>query len=226
MSAARDGAASTATPGLSRRSVLGVVGLWPACAAADPRKPAAPAKPAAKNAPALSAARSIMAGAPLSVFLTNKPDGARLAIARPGDPPDKAIVVLKPGANVPALQTPGTAGDYELRLTIDRDGRPAILISQPLTATGPSATLAAPARVGPRQALPVRGIGPNGEFDRVTLVAPDAPPEAQGPRFFPAENIEATLEAPEQPGLYELRYVLNAPVSGLRVIARKAVAVE
>lgn len=60
----------------------------------------------------------------------------------------------------------------------------------------------------------------------MVLVAPDAPVEAEGPRFFPAENVEATLEAPEKPGSYELRYVLNAPVSGLRVLARKPVMVE
>jgi hypothetical protein len=108
----------------------------------------------------------------------------------------------------------------------DRDGNPAILLRQPLSVTEPAATLAAPERVGRRQALPVRGIGPNGEQDRVVLVSPDAPVDAEGPRFFPAENVEATLEAPEQPGPYELRYVLNAPVSGMRILARKPVIVD
>ena len=72
----------------------------------------------------------------------------------------------------------------------------------------------------------MRGIGPNGEQDRVVLVAADAPIEAEGPRFFPAENVESVLEAPDQPGSYELRYVMNAPVSGLRILARRAVVVE
>lgn len=211
---------SPAGHALTRRSVCLAAGLWPVAAWA--KKPAAPVA----KTPALSAARSIMAGAPLSVFLTNKPEGARLAIARPDDPADKAIVVLEPKASVPALQTPGLVGEYELRLTVDRDGKPVILLRQPMTTTEPGATLAAPDHVGRNQAVPIRGIGPNGEFDRVTLVAADAPVEAEGPRFFPAENVEAVLEAPDKPGAYELRYVMNAPLSGQRIIARKPLRVD
>lgn len=185
-------------------------------------------KPAQRrhDAPALSAARTIIAGAPLSVFLSNAPQGARLAIARPDDPASKAIVVIEARNTVPALPTPGAVGSYELRLTVEKDGIPVILQRQPLATTEPSATLAAPERVGRGQGLPVRGIGPNGEQDRVMLVKPDAPADTDGPRFFPAENVEATLEAPDQPGLYELRYVLHAPLAEHRILARRAVKVE
>lgn len=207
---------------LSRRALLAAAGLWPAAALAQKQQKPTPRPPQ----PSLSAARSIMAGAPLSVFLSNPPQGARLAITRPDDPADKAIVVLQPKNTVPALQTPGAVGTYELRLTVEKDGAPQILFRQPLTTTEPSATLAAPERVGRSQALPVRGIGPNGEQDRVMLVKPDAPVDAEGPRFFPAENVEATLDAPEQAGLYELRYVMNAPVSGLTILARRPIKVE
>ena len=185
-------------------------------------------KPAQRrhDAPALSAARTIIAGAPLSVFLSNAPQGARLAIARPDDPASKAIVVIEARNTVPALPTPGAVGSYELRLTVEKDGIPVILQRQPLATTEPSATLAAPERVGRGQGLPVRGIGPNGEQDRVMLVKPDAPADTDGPRFFPAENVEATLEAPDQPGVYELRYVLHAPLAEHRILARRTVKVE
>lgn len=213
---------STRPGALSRRALLAAAGLWPAAVLAQKQQKPTPRPPQ----PSLSAARSIMAGAPLSVFLSNPPQGARLAITRPDDPADKAIVVLQPKNTVPALQTPGAVGTYELRLTVEKDGAPQILFRQPLTTTEPSATLAAPERVGRSQALPVRGIGPNGEQDRVMLVKPDAPVDAEGPRFFPAENVEATLDAPEQAGLYELRYVMNAPVSGLTILARRPIKVE
>lgn len=206
---------------LSRRALLLAACSLPALAAAQTR----PAKRAA-DGPALSAAKTIMAGAPLSVFLTRPPRGARLAIARPEDPAASAIVVVEPKTMVPALPTPGLAGAYELRLTVEKEGQPVILLRQPLATTEPEATIAAPEKVGRNQHLPVRGIGPNGELDRVVLVAPDAPIEAEGPRFFPAENVEATLEAPDEPGLYELRYLLNAPVSGLRILARRPLRVE
>lgn len=205
---------------LSRRTLLIAAGLWPAAAAAQKKPASRPPQPS------LSAARSIMAGAPLGVFLSNAPQGARLAIARPDDPADKAIVVIELKNTVPALPTPGTVGNFELRLTVEKDGAPTVLLRQPLATTEPSATLAAPDRVGRGQGLPVRGIGPNGEQDRVMLVKPDAPADADGPRFFPAENVEATLEAPDQPGAYELRYVLHAPLAEHRILARRPVRVE
>ncbi len=206
---------------VKRRSLIGLAALLPVTAAAQ-------TKPSQRrsNAPALSAARTIVAGAPLGVFLSNAPQGARLAIARPDDPASRAIVVVEPKHTVPALPTPGVVGTYELRLTVEKDGEPVIVLRQPLVTTEPSATLAAPERVGRGQGLPVRGIGPNGEQDRVMLVKPDAPADTEGPRFFPAENVEAVLEAPDQPGLYELRYVLHAPLAEHRILARRAVKVE
>ena len=198
------------------------VGLWPAAAVGQKQQKPAPGS----SQPSLSAARTIVAGAPLSVFLTRMPQGARLAIARPDDPADKAIVVVEPRTTVPALPTPGAVGTYELRLTVEKAGAPTILLRQLLATTEPSATLAAPERVGRGQGVPVRGIGPNGEQDHVMLVKPDAPADTDGPRFFPAENVEATLEAPDQPGVYELRYILHAPLAEHRILARRPIRVE
>lgn len=178
-------------------------------------------------APLLAASRSAMAGSLLSVSVGAAPAGARLAIARPEQAADSAILVLPAAANgITPLPTPGEAGHYEIRLTRDEAGGIAILARQPLETTPASATLNAPARVGRGQNLPVRGIGPNGEQDRVTLVRPDAPPEALGPSFFPSENVEATLEAPDEPGSYELRYVMNAPLAEGRVLATRPLLVD
>lgn len=213
---------ASARRALSRRALLIAAGLWPAAASAQKQQKQAPRPPQ----PSLSAARTIMAGAPLSVFLSNVPQAARLAIARPDDPASKAIVVVEPKNAVPALPTPGAVGSYELRLTVEKDGAPVILLRQPLVTAEPSATLAAPERISRGQGLPVRGIGPNGEQDRVMLVPPDAPADTEGPRFFPAENVEAMLEAPDQPGVYELRYVMHAPLAEHRILARRPVRVE
>jgi Ca-activated chloride channel family protein len=181
----------------------------------------------AADGPALSASRQSMAGAPLSVGVSRAPVGARLAIARPDNPAERAIVVVPLGPRSTAsLPMPGLAGRYELRLTADRDGAPVILLRQPLAATEPNATVAAPGRVRRGASFAARGIGPNGERDRVVLVAPASPPEATGPHFYPFENVEATLEAPDQPGAYELRYVMDAPLSGPTVLARTPVTVE
>jgi hypothetical protein len=183
-------------------------------------------RPAPQAGPSLSASRSVMAGSVLSVSLLRAPAGARVAIARSDDLAISAIVVVEPQAGQASLPVPGVAGAYELRLTVGRSDAPDILFRQPLITTEPSATLSAPARVRRGAGFPVRGIGPNGMQDRVVLVAADAPPEVMGPVFFPIENVEAVLEAPERAGTYELRYVMDAPVSGVRVLARRAVVVE
>lgn len=181
----------------------------------------------APQGPSLSAPRMLMAGAMATAFVSRAPANARLAICRPTDPPDAAIVASPLGqATVLSLPAPGEVGTYEWRLLGESDGKPVILLRQPLITTAPSATLAAPSRVARGNPLPVRGIGPNGDRDRVVLVKPDAPPDAQGPNFFPAENVESTLEAPAEPGTYELRYVMDAPLTGPRVLARREVMVE
>lgn len=207
--------------GITRRLFSFGLCLAPGCALAQGKRPAPPS-----TGPGLSASRSLMAGSPLTVMLSRAPAGARLAIARAGAPADRAILVLPVEGASTTLPTPGLAGRYELRLMADRDGTPVILLSQPLETTQPSATLAAPERVGAGQDVPVRGIGPNGGQDYVTIVAADAAPEAEGPLFFPAENVEATLEAPASRGRYELRYVLDAPLSGRVVLARRPIVVE
>jgi Ca-activated chloride channel family protein len=177
--------------------------------------------------PSLSAPRTLMAGAMATAFISRAPANARLAIARPTDPPEAAIVASPLGqATVLSLPAPGEIGTYEWRLLGEADGKPVILLRQPLATTAPHATLAAPARVARGNPLPVRGIGPNGDRDRVVLVKPDASPEAQGPNFFPAENVESTLEAPAEPGTYELRYVMDAPLTGPRVLAKREIVVE
>lgn len=177
--------------------------------------------------PAFSAPRTLMAGAMATAFISRAPANARLAICRPSDPPEAAIVASPLGqATVLSLPAPGEVGSFEWRLLGESDGKPVILLRQPLATTAPAATLAAPARVARGNPLPVRGIGPNGDRDRVVLVRPEAPPEAQGPNFFPAENVESTLEAPAEPGTYELRYVMDAPLTGPRVLTRREVVVE
>lgn len=176
--------------------------------------------------PGLSASREVMAGAPLSVTVQRPPAGARIAIARPGGPDDQAIlVVVLPQASRAVLPTPGLAGTYELRVTADRDGKPVVHARRPLVTTAPSATVSAPAKAMRGNSLPIRGIGPNGEQDRVVLVRKDAPASAQTPFFYPAENVESTLEAPDEPGEYEIRYVMNAPLAENVILASQSVTI-
>lgn len=185
-------------------------------------------RPAAPGAgPALSASASTMAGTMLSVLASQAPAKSLVAIAKPTDAPETAMVSVPLGAaSTASITVPGETGTYELRLLRESDGKSEILARQSLTTTPASATLAAPERVKRGVSFPARGIGPNGGRDRVVITDPGAPTEAEGPSFFPAENVEATLEAPEKSGTYELRYIMNAPLSGQRILARRPLLVD
>lgn len=217
-------AIATASGGLlTRRTLLALLLAGQGTAMAQQPRP----QQRPPQGPSLSAPRTLMAGAMATAFVSRAPANARLALSRPGDPPEAAIVASPLGqATVLSLPAPGEVGAFEWRLLGESEGKPVVLLRQPLATTTPSATLAAPARVARGNPLPVRGIGPNGDRDRVVLVKPDVPPEAQGPNFFPAENVESTLEAPAEPGTYELRYVMDAPLTGPRVLARREILVE
>jgi hypothetical protein len=193
-------------------------------------------RPAAKPAPAkqlagLAAARTLMAGAALSVqWHGQRPDGeTAFAIARPEATPGifiEGTLASYRGASV-TLTVPGLEGHYELRL-LQRDpaGLVIIVARQPLAATLPSATIAGPVSVRRGQSFPARGNGPNGDRDLVTLVDIAAAADASGPVFLPADSIEGLLEAPSKAGVYELRYVMVAPLTGAVVLARQPVKVE
>ena len=68
-------------------------------------------------------------------------------------------------------------------------------------------------------------MGPQGPNDFVTLVPADASPEVRESYFLPIDNAEAMLEAPRAVGSYELRYVMDAPLTGAVVLARQRVEV-
>ncbi|MGL4975581.1 MAG: hypothetical protein ACRC56_09815 [Bosea sp. (in: a-proteobacteria)] len=168
-----------------------------------------------------------MAGSLLQVFVSRLPAGeTRLAVVQAGAA-DGGLIggALAVGAAQAQVPLPGLAGAYELRLLERRESGIIVLARQSITLKPPSATVAAPASVKPGASFPARGIGPQGPKDFVTLVPVDAPPEARETYFLSIDNAEAMLEAPRGLGSYELRYVMDAPLSGVVVLARQRVDV-
>lgn len=206
---------------VDRRTFLGLLLVVPGAAGAQQSRPQRP-----PQGPALSAPRTLMAGAMATAFVSRAPANARLAIVRPTDPPEAAIVAAPLGqATVLSLPAPGEVGSFEWRLLGESDGRPVILLRQPLATTAPAATLAAPARVA------------RGNPCRCAASAPMATATAscwsnpmrrrtRRARTSSRPRMSSTLEAPAEPGTYELRYVMDAPLTGPRVLARQEVVVE
>ncbi|MBS1303400.1 VWA domain-containing protein [Loktanella sp. SALINAS62] len=113
------------------------------------------------------------------------------------------------------LTMPAEAGTYELRYVLEEDYN--VLVSQPITVTEAIATLDAPAEAVRGTHVSVRWTGPDGPGDYVTVARPDAPDTEYEDYAYTRNGAELTLPVPEEPGAYELRYVLSG---GQRAIAR------
>jgi len=119
-------------------------------------------------------------------------------------------------ADSATLTAPGDAGLYEIRYVHDESDR--ILGADPLELSEPRVALTGPDTVHTGADFPV-GWQPaiNGE-DYVTVVPTGAEAGAYGDYVTVRDDTEGTLTAPADPGLYELRYVLN--VNDATVTAR------
>lgn len=187
--------------------------------------------PASQPKQGFLAAQTVMAGAPLLVQWSGPTPAAEAAVvialpdAAPATFVDGTFTVFRGGPLT--LPVPGRSGMYELRLlTRDAAGVVTVAARQPLTAQPATATVNGPERVKRASSFAVRGTGPNGEHDVVTLVEAGADAGAKASHFLPGDNIEGRLDAADKPGRYELRYVMHAPLSGPTILARQPITVE
>jgi|GEM_PF-481141 len=107
------------------------------------------------------------------------------------------------------LYAPPSPGDYEVRYVLTQGNR--MLVGVPITVTDATASLRAPAEVGAGEAFEVVWDGPAGPGDYLTIV----PAGARDGAFHLTSTAQARdgsparLTAPDEPGEYEVRYVLN-----------------
>jgi Ca-activated chloride channel family protein len=162
------------------------------------------------------------------------PAGSRVAVSWEGPDRDGDFVtVVAPGdtstayndyaytkdGNPLSIRMPVDPGDYELRYVLGRP--PRVLARLPIAATAVSASIEAPAHVDAGSPFSISWTGPNDTGDWLTVIAPDAGPTAYASYVNADSPSPGTLNAPLQPGDYELRYV----VAGKNVLARRPITV-
>lgn len=128
-----------------------------------------------------------------------------------------------------ALQAPGRPGAYQLRyVQQSADGR-SVLTIRPITIAYVKATLLGPEMVKPQTEISVKWTGPANEGDYIDLVAADHHEAGGELSYFSlasgATNGSATLQAPDQPGKYMVRYILSAS-DGPVVLEKRSVIVQ
>ncbi|SEP24669.1 Ca-activated chloride channel family protein, partial [Salinihabitans flavidus] len=118
------------------------------------------------------------------------------------------------------LRAPSETGLYEVRYVLNEGRR--TLATAMIEITEPEVTVSAPETLRASDDLKVSWTGAVSGNDMVTIVPMGAADKEIETHIRVRDNTEGTLRAPEQPGLYEVRYVLN---EGRVVLARASVEI-
>lgn len=119
------------------------------------------------------------------------------------------------------LVLPARPGDYELRYVTG--GEPRILARARIKIEPFTITIDAPQSVRAGREFEFKWTGPKLPENVFTMVKPDAEPEVTEVTLNADGEDELRMTAPEQPGTYELRYVVPALK---RVVAKKTITVR
>lgn len=119
------------------------------------------------------------------------------------------------------LRMPGEAGEYELRYILQADQQ--VMARHSISLLAPEVTLRAPDRVPAGERLVVHYEPAIHPRDYITIVPSGAPDDAYESYQRARDRNETTLAAPEAPGNYEIRYLLQV---NDRAIARRPLVVE
>ena len=155
----------------------------------------------------LDAAGEAVAGAQVAVGWTGPDnDGDYITIVPVGAPQGSfGSWAYTESGNPVSVTAPLQAGAYEARYVAGQGDAPT-LASVPIEIVGADVALSAPERVPARTTFEVAWSGPGNDGDYITIVPVGA---AQGTYLSYAYTYEGnpvSLEAPEAPGRYEVRY--------------------
>lgn len=106
-------------------------------------------------------------------------------------------------ANSAVLTLPLEAGDYEI---VYMNAEDKVIATRSIKVTPNTYTLTFPEEVQAGQWFEVEWTGPDNVGDYVTIVPEGAPEGDWQSYFYTADGSPATLQAPLEPGVYEIRY--------------------
>jgi hypothetical protein len=165
---------------------------------------------------------SIPAGSALSVKWTGPNEPRDFLSIDKRDAPDHTYgpYAYTDRGSPATIRAPDEPGEYAVRYHMASSYR--VLGSAPLTISDVSATLDAPASAPARSRVKVTWTGPNGVGDFISVDAPGSKPQSYGHYDVTARGNPASVEMPDAPGAYELRYHTGA---SYRVLATRPIEV-
>jgi Ca-activated chloride channel family protein len=157
---------------------------------------------------AVMAPEEIMAGAAFDVqwYGPDNP-GDYVTIVPAGSPEgawdDYAYTV---NGNPATLDAPAVTGAYEVRYSTEQVTPNPTLAATFINVVEADITLSAPETVAPGESFEVNWTGPDGDLDYITIVPAGAEEGAYTSYAYTSEGTPLFLEAPGEPGDYEIRY--------------------
>lgn len=119
------------------------------------------------------------------------------------------------------LLLPDVPGVYEIRYVSAQSRK--IKARRSITVTDVPAALEAPATASMSSELDIGWTGPDGQRDYITVVTPDTEDRKHGNYRYTRDGSPLRLLMPDQPGVYEIRYVSGQ--SG-KVLARQPIEIS
>ncbi|AWB34426.1 VWA domain-containing protein [Orrella marina] len=118
------------------------------------------------------------------------------------------------------LTAPAEPGEYEVRYVLHEGGE--VLASVPVVVTEPEVKLTVPSRVRAQERFDVNWSAAINPSDTVTIVSQGSDDRETGPRTRAGNRTQGNLTAPAEPGVYEIRYIMQ---QGGKVLARERIEV-
>lgn len=169
----------------------------------------------------VTAPTRVAAGATFEVKWTGPSNEVdKVYLASPGGPPSdwKAWLAPHDKDGVGELWAPRTPGKYEVRYVLSGER---ILDRVSVEVTDVTATVRGPASVAAGTKFEVAWTGPNYAADKIKIARPGTDVQAWE-RWQDARGTDHTISAPDEPGTYELRYVLGDE----RILAKQTLLVR
>jgi Ca-activated chloride channel family protein len=170
----------------------------------------------------LTAPAEIGAGSPIEVSWTgpNNPDDY-ISVAEQGTDDDDYInfTYTRKGSTL-TVRAPDTPGAYELRYAMGQSDR--VIARNDLKVTSVSASFDVPDTLMVNTPVEINWSGPDNPDDYVSIAEKGTPDGDYVNFTYTRKGNPLTLQTPERPGRYELRYVMG---QNDRVVARKPTTV-
>jgi Ca-activated chloride channel family protein len=150
----------------------------------------------------------------------NEPD--YIAIASPDQQPGEYRHYTYTSAGSPLkLQAPAKPGNYEVRYILGSGKK--LLAKAPIAIKAVSASVQAPEEVDAAAVFEVSWQGPGNDKDYITIAAPDQKPGEYRYYTYTRTGSPLKLQAPSDPGSYEVRYILG---HGNELLAKTPVTIK